>query len=52
MNIIGFCRILNPFVPFVVQTDAVTLLALFLFYKSEIDLNWLSNDDFPTFGIP
>lgn len=48
----GFYNILNPFVPFVVQTEAVTLLADFLFYKSDIFLNWFNIEDLPTLGIP
>ena len=48
----GFCNILNPLVDLVVQTEAVTLLVFLLFYKSEIFLNWLIIEDFPTFGIP
>ena len=38
-NINGFSKILNPFVPFVVQTEAVTLLAVLLFYRSEMFLS-------------
>lgn len=37
-NIKGFCNILNPFMPFVVATDAVALAAPDLFYKSDIIL--------------
>jgi hypothetical protein len=35
-NIKGFCNILNPFILFVVATDAVALAAPDLFYKSDI----------------
>ena len=52
MNIKGFCNILNPFVPFVVQTEAVTFDVDLLFSKSEIDLSWFMMEDLPILGIP
>lgn len=48
----GFENILKALVPFVVLTDAVTLLAVRLFSKSEIFLNWFKIELLPTLGIP